>query len=243
MKAPFRYLILVLLVVGARTNAPVSAQTTGCQPPEQQARRRALPRVEENKVRDAEAILRHWSGDSPPITREQFDAEEFHVLGLLHRLQDTLGGSLAATLLNIMARPFSTSPFRMTSLQSAAAHFFVGAGLPDTSLEQILLSPDFELDNRLSVYWALTWRDLPLRQVSHARLQFVCQLARQVVTASPDSVMSKRDRLRVVFRSLDHERDLTSRAAAALLGDPEIRSAMAQLQALDSLPSSQDPTR
>jgi hypothetical protein len=236
-----RQLTLVLLVAASAANAKASAQTTTCPSPGPVARSYSLPTIGEDNVRRAEAILRDWSGDFRPGSQDQFDAEEHHVLSMLRRLQDTLAGSLAPTLLYIIARPYSASSFRVTPLQSAAAHFYVGAGLPDSSLEGILLSHDVELANRMTVYWALRWRDLPVRRLSNARMDFLCQLARQIVSAPRENAMPHDQQVSVLFASLDHERLLTSLPAAALLEDADIRSAMIRLRAQDSVPSPRDP--
>lgn len=229
-----------LVVISPREVA--LGQTVQCPTPQSVGASTDLPSAAEGDVARAEAILRDWPSDWPPI-REQSVWLDSLERSFLRRLRDTFGESLAPTLLSIVARPMSRSPFRVTSFQAAAAFFYGQAGLADAPLERILLLPRYEIKNRIVVFRILQARDLRELRLSNARLLFVCGLAREVDSAPPDEVRLIRGYLMEVFKALDTERLLGSRPAAALLDDPGIRSVIDQLKALDSLPESREPGR
>ncbi len=224
-------------VVSVTAGARVVGQTNACRTGYSIAPTVIVDSGREGETRRAEKVLQVWSSDflpTPPVLWDSIDTQ------LAGELQDALGPRLASTLLIIMARPISASPFRVTPLQYGAAHFYVRAGFPDSVLENLLQSPDYELENRITVYRALQSRDVLEHRLSAARERFVCAVAKEVMASPQPRLRTMYGLLPEVFESLELDRRLGVRAAKDLLQQPLVQSAMARLRTVDPLSVQQE---
>lgn len=243
MNTPLRCVALLLTVSTLPLKAGPFGQTVRCPSRQAAVRQPALMPAADDDIRRGSTILKHWSSDFLPSTRADSTSRDSLETSLASRLQDTLGPRLAPTLLAILAQPHSTSPFRVTPLQSAAAYFYVRGGFPDSLLEVILLSPNYEMENRVSVFKTIWARDLPQRRLTRARILFACTIAREFTAVSSDQALQMRNYIAEILGAFELERSLGSDDARALLDDALLRTAVERVRALDSIPEPENAKR
>lgn len=196
-----------------------------CENAAQSARAPSWRPASDSAVMHASQILRGWAGDILWLPSQVAQRDSI-ILAFRGQLERDLGAELGPTLLALMTRPYEP-PLRITSLQEAAAFFYVCAGLPDEPLEAIGQSDRFGRMNKLNIFRSLALRDLGGLRVSRARAVIARALAQDALAparSGSDSVETYHVFADVVA-VLETEAAIGSESARRLLSDSAIAMA------------------
>ena len=211
---------------------PALAQVSRCQGAARVAAVAPLPAVGKTDMALAERILKHWGADYEPSVPNPDAMRQNWERGILQQLKDSLGESLTSSLIAVMAEPMSHSPLRVTPLQSAAAHFYIRAGMPDSLLEILLLSNRVEWANRFIIFQAMPYLGDSL-SVRPIRLHFICVVVNSFNDATADGRQAQLPEVKELFNRLDMEVEVGRSAVSSLMESHELRKARSILSEMD----------